>query len=176
VEITYRRLSSFYRREFNRLVNPLGLVSKEGVWHLVCTAAGEPQARIRVFAVAELVDVRPVEQPCLRPPGFNLQNTWHAWCDRMRVERNHYLVTARVAPELQADLALYLGDCLADAANPAASTGDDWLPVVLHFDSLEGARTKLLGLGAGVEVVTPAALRRSLVDFAQQVIQRYSRH
>ncbi len=34
--ITYRRLSSFYRREFERLVAPYGLVAKEGEWYLVC--------------------------------------------------------------------------------------------------------------------------------------------
>lgn len=41
--ITYRRQSSFYRRQFDRLVDPYGLVAKEGEWHLVC-AASEEQA------------------------------------------------------------------------------------------------------------------------------------
>ena len=40
----------------------------------------------------------------------------------------------------------------------------------------EEARTKLLALGAGVEVETPAVLRLSMLDYAQQVVQLYSRH
>jgi predicted DNA-binding transcriptional regulator YafY len=64
-----------------------------------------------------------------------------------------------------------------EECSPAVAAADaTWLPRTLQFDSLEEARTKLLGLGAGVEVMTPVALRRSLLDYAQQVVNRYSRH
>ena len=58
VWITYRRLSSFYRRQFERLVAPYGLVAKEGEWYLVCAGSTEAGDRIRVHKVADLVDVR----------------------------------------------------------------------------------------------------------------------
>ncbi|MGZ9223435.1 MAG: WCX domain-containing protein [Anaerolineales bacterium] len=35
------------------------------------------------------------------------------------------------------------------------------------------ARTRLLGLGRAVEVLEPEALRRSLVDFAEQIVGFY---
>jgi predicted DNA-binding transcriptional regulator YafY len=90
----------------------------------------------------------------------------------------------RVSPQMHVDLPLYLGEHVADKldqdweeCSPAVAAADaTWLPRTLQFDSLEEARTKLLGLGAGVEVMTPVALRRSLLDYAQQVVNRYSRH
>ena len=121
--------------------------------------------------------------PSRRPAEFDLEDTWRAWCDHIRQDRGRYVVTTHVSPQMYADLPLYLGEHIVegqdgpwgeDAQNAAAETA--WRPVTLSFDSLEEARTKLLGLGAGVEVMTPVALRRSLLDYAQQVVIRYSRH
>jgi predicted DNA-binding transcriptional regulator YafY len=133
--------------------------------------------------VAELVAVRTTDEPFARPAGFDLQQAWHTWCERIRQDQGRYTVLARVSPQMHVDLPLVLGEHLSskqngDAEEPAPTAGPevDWVPVTLHFDSLEEARTKLLGLGAGVEVMTPVALRRSLLDYAQQVVKRYSRH
>ena len=181
--ITYRRLSSFYRRQFERLVAPYGLVAKEGEWYLVGVSSAEGGDRLRVFKVAELVEVRSTGETFTRPAGFDLEDAWRTWCDHIREERGRYVVTAQVSPQMYVDLPLYLSEHLEEgqdqpwgesAQNTAAETA--WRPVMLHFDSLEEARTKLLGLGAGIEVMTPIALRRSLLDYAQQVVKRYSRH
>ncbi len=193
--ITYRRQSSFYRRQFDRLVDPYGLVAKEGEWHLVCAASEETGDRLRVFKVDELVAVRATDDPFTRPRDFNLERSWRTWCEHIRQDRGRYTVVARVSPQMHVDLPLYLGKHLERSqdhpwaewsedrtvATESAETepdtkGADWMTVILHFDTLEGARTKLLGLGAGIEVVTPVALRRSLLDYAQQVVNRYSRH
>jgi predicted DNA-binding transcriptional regulator YafY len=183
VWIRYQRVSSFYRRSFERRVDTLGLVAKEGEWHLVCTAAAAQEGgddRLRVYKVRELIEVRPCGETFVRPRGFDLPTAWRTWCAQAREANGHYLVQARVSPQMLVELPLYLGEhwdgIVREEATPTASSGDDWLSVVLHFDTFEGARTKLLGLGAGIEVVTPAALRRSLLDFAEQVIRRYSRH
>ena len=45
----------------------------------------------------------------------------------------------------------------------------------LPFESFVAARTRLLGLGRAVEVLEPEALRRSLIDFAAQVMDFYGR-
>jgi hypothetical protein len=43
----------------------------------------------------------------------------------------------------------------------------------LPFDSLIAARTRLLGLGRAVEVLEPESLRKSLIDFAEQIVAFY---
>ena len=180
--ITYRRQSSFYRRQFKRLVAPYGLVAKEGQWYLVCAGSAEEGDRIRVYKVAELLDVRGTADTFTRPAEFDLEPAWRAWCEHIRLDRGHYVVTAQVSPQMYLDLPLYLGEHLAEGHDQhweegwQAASAANWQSVTLHFDSFEEARTKLLGLGAGVEVMTPVALRRSLLDYAQQVVIRYSRH
>ena len=43
----------------------------------------------------------------------------------------------------------------------------------LPFESFIVARSHLLGLGRAVEVLEPETLRRSLVDFAEQIVGFY---
>ena len=50
---------------------------------------------------------------------------------------------------------------------------DGWVTLDLPFDSFVTARTRLLGLGRAVEVLEPASLRRSLIDFAEQIVGFY---
>ena len=41
--------------------------------------------------------------------------------------------------------------------------------------TLEGARVRLLAWGRGVDVLDPSALRRSVLDTAEQIVALYSR-
>ena len=45
----------------------------------------------------------------------------------------------------------------------------------LPFESLENARNRILGFGRSMEVVGPAALRKSIVDYAEQTLSVYQR-
>ena len=57
---------------------------------------------------------------------------------------------------------------------PAAPTEDGgWITVELTFRSLDAARAALLSLGRAVEVVRPEPLRRSLLDYAEQIVALY---
>ena len=43
----------------------------------------------------------------------------------------------------------------------------------LLFDSFVTARTRLLSLGRSVELLTPEPLRKSLINFAEQIVKFY---
>jgi predicted DNA-binding transcriptional regulator YafY len=43
----------------------------------------------------------------------------------------------------------------------------------LAFESFVAARTRLLGLGRAVEVLEPESLKKSLIDFAEQIVMFY---
>ena len=47
---------------------------------------------------------------------------------------------------------------------------DELMPMTLHFDTFEIARTLILGWGNSVEVLTPQALRLSTVDYSRQIL------
>jgi len=52
-------------------------------------------------------------------------------------------------------------------------TREDWTLVQIDFDHFMQARTQLSGWGAAIQVLTPEALRLSIIDYAKQTIQIY---
>ena len=56
---------------------------------------------------------------------------------------------------------------------PAGAPISGWVTLELPFESFVAARSRLLGLGRAVEVLEPETLRRSLIDFAEQIVWFY---
>ncbi len=168
--LVYRVYYGAYDHMFERLVDPYGLVCKAGVWHLVCAAGG----RLRVHDLSRLASVRITDDSFDRPADFDLQRFWNAWCSKREGRRPRYEVALRVSPALLPELQLYFGD---RAREQIVETGpfDDrgWALLTIQFDSLHHARARVLGLGAAVEVLEPQPLRRSVVDYAGQIVSLY---
>jgi predicted DNA-binding transcriptional regulator YafY len=162
-----------------RLVDPLGLVTLVGDWHLVCRAGG----RLRVVRVSSLVDARLTGEAFERPAGFDLAVFWAAWRAEREGDRTRYAAAVRFSPELAPWLPQIFGSSIQaqiDAAACDEADGDEtardragWITLTLSFDSLETARSRLLALGAAVEVLAPLPLRLSLADYAAQVVALY---
>lgn len=160
-----------YLVELERLVDPYGLVAKVGVWYLVCAA----NDRLHVHRVSDLTDVCLLDETFNRPVGFDLASMWREWCAGREKSRVSYPVTLRVAPGFIRHLPFYLGDEVREnlaQAGPPDPQG--WITMVFHFNSLESARERLLNFGRSVEVLAPIPLRKSLLDYAQQIVTLYS--
>src|ERR1044071_3389822 len=56
-----------------RLVDPLGLVAKGGVWYLVARAS---DGEVRSYRVSRVSGARVSEEACERPEGFDLAAVW----------------------------------------------------------------------------------------------------
>jgi predicted DNA-binding transcriptional regulator YafY len=85
-----------------------------------------------------------------------------------------YVVQVRLAPQVTPLVRQLFGEStwsrLAQAAPPDL---DGWQRVELCFASLEAARSQLLPLGGGVEVLEPWALRMSMMDYGEQIVKVY---
>jgi predicted DNA-binding transcriptional regulator YafY len=169
LQVSYHALPGV---EIEQQVDPYGLVAKGGAWYLVYAW----KKRLRARRVAGLLDARLAEDRFERPPDFDLEAFWKSWCAEREESRSLYRVQARVAPGFIPWLTFYLGEqgrtALA-AAGPADSAG--WISLELRFESLEAARERLLGFGAGVRVLAPEALRLSIQDYAAQICGLYAR-
>ena len=60
------------RQDVDRVLEPLGLVLKAGVWYLVANADGQP----RTYRVSRVVRVTPLEEAFERPDAFDLAAFW----------------------------------------------------------------------------------------------------
>lgn len=156
--------------EIQREVAPYGLVAKAGAWYLVFSGGGS----VRVQPVAELLGVRPTTAPFERPDDFDLAAFWQAWCARHAASQFGYEVRVRVAPTALPLLNLYLGASAQQSAVQHPPEAEGWVSMTLYFNSVEVARSRLLGLGRAVEVIAPEPLRLSLIDHARQIVAFYA--
>lgn len=161
---------TFFGGEIDLVVEPLGLVAKASDWHMVALRVGRPH----VYRVADLSQAEVLPDRFERPDDFDLVEFWSAYCAQVESERGLYAVNVRVAPALIPEFGYHFGDqagsALAQAEPPDA---DGWRVVRLWFANEIQARSKILSLGGAAKVLEPLPLRRSVADFATQILGLY---
>ncbi|MFZ2444413.1 MAG: WYL domain-containing protein, partial [Ilumatobacteraceae bacterium] len=135
------------------------------VWYLVAdTAAGRRSFRVDRIAAASLTG-----RPATRPADFDLGEAWALIADQVEQLRAPVVVHAIVLPRLVTILAfvfggrLTVGDTLADGR----------VEVEIRGHSLESLAGELGGFGAGVEVLSPVEVRRSLARVGCELTALY---
>lgn len=170
-----RRLRLRYRPlfavEIEQVVDPLGLVAKAGIWYLVCAR----NEQTRVHRVSDLLDAQETEEQSLRPAGFDLASFWQEWCARYEGNQVAYCVQVRVSSDLIPHLPPYFGERIRHQLAQAGPPDEEGRVLLnLRFESLDEARSRLLAFGRAIEVLTPRELRRSMIDYAEQILELYS--
>jgi predicted DNA-binding transcriptional regulator YafY len=161
----------FFNTYFEQEAEPYGLVAKANIWYLVYGRGGTPH----VTRVSQIAEAELLPDVFERPPGFQLEAFWERWC-REYESQPPFCARVRVAPEALPMLAEYVGDrARSRISSEYTPDADGWVTLDLPFESFVAARSRLLGLGRAVEVLEPAALRRSLVDFAEQIVSFYKK-
>jgi predicted DNA-binding transcriptional regulator YafY len=148
----------------DRLVDPLGLVAKAGIWYLV---AREDKG-YRTFRAERIAGAQVLAERFTRPPDFDLDAHWRGSIasleDRAATQVTFDVVLAmrpeaveRHAPYLQMEM---LGQDGADAL------------VRLRFPMRELAIYHVLALGADVRIVEPYGFADAIVACARAAIAR----
>jgi predicted DNA-binding transcriptional regulator YafY len=169
-----RRASITYRRGDGtaagpRLVGPLGIVNKAGVWYLVARSAS---GRTTVFRVGRIGAAHVLDEPADRPDGFDLVAWWDAWSAEFASTRPRVDVTVRASSGAIQVLPEILGDAVLPAiaaAGPADAEG--WRSLTLTFEHEAAAAHRLAGFGDLIEVLTPPAVREHLIATARATLR-----
>jgi len=164
LNITYR---SDFGTDVELVIAPYGLVAKASVWYLV----GAREDHLRVLRVSRVQRASLGGERFEHPSAFDLPSFWKSWCDEFESSRPQIPVTLRVSPTLAKILAENRPETLMA---PPKTEPDGWQTLTLNFESIESARTRILGYGGAAEVLEPLALRRSVQDFARQTLTRYT--
>ena len=166
LELDYR---SRERRRLQRIViNPLGLVVREGIVYLAATAWGYKD--IRHYVLHRMRRPELLDAPAKRPPGFRLSR--HIQEDL----RFSYPVNPgklRLRALLDSGTAIHLTESQLAADQRVAETDDGRVLVEATVPDTADLRWWLLSFGSAVEVLEPAALREEFKQQAQSMRDLY---
>jgi len=152
-----------------RVVGPLGLVNKAGIWYLV---AEEKNAR--VYRAGRVSAARVLPEPFERPADFELASFWARWSADFEASRPRLQVRLSVSPEALAAFGEVFGTAARPALEAAGPPGQDSRRVLtLSFEHERAAVHRLAGFGDQVEVLDPPSVRTVLLATAREILGRY---
>jgi predicted DNA-binding transcriptional regulator YafY len=154
--------------EMEQIVEPYGLVAKAGVWYLVYSVHGS----WRTSRVDSLLEATPYEEAFKRVPDFDLAGFWEEWRTRQEESLTSFSAVVLTTEEFLPVLKMHFGN--AEPIEPSPEEYRGRIAVKLQFQSIEAARDRILGLGGIIEVLEPRALQRSVLDYAEQIVNLYS--
>lgn len=148
-----------------RVIDPLGMVSKAGVWYLVARSKEE----LRTFRVERIAHVEELEEHFERPEEFDLERYWREsilrFAESSRSEE--IAVTLSVAAGAIDRIQSYW------PVEVLEMNGPEWLVRIL-FPGQEIAVFQAVAWADIARIVEPAALRDAATARARQVLERYA--
>jgi predicted DNA-binding transcriptional regulator YafY len=171
-----RRLRMHYRRGSDdemveRVVDPLGVVLKGGIWYMVARAENGN----RTYRVSRIQDLEILDEKFERPEDFELAAYWDASVAAYQDSLPSFQAVLRVRNMDAERLGGVIGLPAARAALEAAGDPDaeGWRTVEVRLEDIWRAEPAILTLGSDAEVLEPAELRARLVTTARGLAQVY---
>ena len=149
-------------------VHPLALVAKDGVLYLVATIGDYEDPR--QLALHRMASAAPLDAPARASSAFSLREYVDEDGFAYRVSSEELELTALFDP----GAARHLLERKLSPNQKACVAGDGRVRVEAKVADTQELRWWLLGFGAQVEVVKPAALRREMSEIAGSMAQRYA--
>jgi predicted DNA-binding transcriptional regulator YafY len=149
-----------------RVVHPLGLVSKGTTWYLVAdTDAGR-----RTFRVWRVQSVELLDEPAVRPADFDLQDAWEEIVATIDDRRRVQLVSALVDADVVRWVRLLLGTRVT-----IGDAGDDGrVQVEIGFpENHDDPARELCGFAGALEVLEPPDVRRRMAEIGAALVARH---
>jgi predicted DNA-binding transcriptional regulator YafY len=153
-----------------RVLEPIGLVLKGGVWY----AVAHTDDSIRTYRVSRILEASVLESRFTRDPDFDLASHWAESTAAYEQSAGRVTATLRVDPRHLVLVHDVLGSAVVETAEwLTESDPDGWqrLRVTLTWPSEVPRR--LLALGDAAEVIEPFELRASVAEAARAVVLRY---
>lgn len=147
-----------------RVIEPLGLVSKAGIWYLI---AREPQGELRTFRAERVVSIEELPERFERPADFDLERYWRSSQTAMERPVEWYEAVVQVQNDAL-EMVMSFWDC------EIVETSETAKALRVRFSSQREAVARVAGWGAGVRVVHPAELRDGVIEYARELLRAYS--
>jgi predicted DNA-binding transcriptional regulator YafY len=169
-----RRVQMDYEREdkkVTRVVEPLGIVLKAGVWYFVATT----KAQIRTYRVSRVTALEVLDEGFERPADFELATYWSESSAAFERDLPRAVLTIRIRADRLDRLAAAVGErAVADAERLGDPDPGGWQTLRLRLDWPNEVPGHVLSLGRDVEVLEPAETRARVMALAHDIVERYT--
>ncbi len=165
VRLTY---TNAMRERSVRLVDPWGLVDKDGVWYLI---AGTERGQ-RTFRVDRVVEAEPTDEAAERPGDFALDRAWQQVVGEVEQRRSRTWATVLIETRFVAILRDHFGrhcDTEAELDNGRSR-------VRIAAPTPRDIARNLAGWGSLVEVLEPASVQSELARIGNELAEHYIEH
>ncbi len=155
--------------QYSKVIEPYSLVNKIGHWFLISRV----DRNFQVFDISRIVDCSIMDDVFERDMEFNLQAFWQEWRAQYEQEWYGYPVRLRISEKA---LKFFTERFQHEFAvlNDRDISKCDWREMIVQFANFTEARKEILAVGGAVEVLSPLALRLTIIDYAEQIINVYS--
>jgi predicted DNA-binding transcriptional regulator YafY len=154
-----------------RVLDPLGLVLKAGVWYLVGRSAEETH----VYRFSRISALETSDETFVLPPGFDLAAFWARARDEFESTRPRVDVTVRLDRAALPALRRAVDWSVRPAVGRGRRVDGDYrVELVLPFERLDYAYADLIKLAGAVEVVAPPELRERFSAAGLSLMTTYS--
>lgn len=162
-----------WERVGERIVEPLGLVLKSGVWYMVARSA-RAGAEARIHRVAAIHWLELLGEAFTPPPRFDLPAWWAESTARFEADLYHGTARLRVTEAGLNRLCKFNSRvAVAALANAEPCEREDWIETEVPIESVDHAAREMLRLGDQGEVLAPPELRVQLAAALRQAAARY---
>ena len=166
VHVTYQPVEG---SSGERLLEAYALVAKANIWYLV---GRKPGGELRNFRASRFESAILSDDSFVRDPDLDLPAYWKESCERYeQISMNRappYPTLLRVHPKAFWYFPGYMNGRYEKIGTPDA---EGWIMVRAVFDSIDHARTQVLGFGTHAEAIEPPELAQTVIETAEAIVQ-----
>lgn len=162
VHITYSRGDDLKER----LISPLGLVAKRGVWY----AAAESDGELRTYRVSRITRAEITDETFVRPEGFDLARYWEDSMASFQAALPRYPAQLQLR---ETSLKRLRGERYVTILNMQPAASPQWISVEAEFNTADSACSIILSLGPGAIVTAPQELLTSVKSALRETASLY---
>jgi len=160
-----------WTRISDRVLEPLGVVLKGGIWYVVARTEGN----IRTFRLSNILALVATGESFERPDGFDLPAYWVA--STAQFEKDVYAGMARVRASEKGRQRLKNISATVKAAVEHARLEPDaegWATLSIPIEEVGWASREMIRIGAEIEVLEPPDLRSRMAEETRKMAGFYA--
>jgi predicted DNA-binding transcriptional regulator YafY len=153
-----------------RVIGPLGLVLKGGIWYVVAVVDGQ----IRTYRASRVVTATVQGEPVERPADFDLAAYWAESSAAYERETPRVVVDVRVREDQAWRINQVFGRGTVAASERIEESGHPGtIRLLMRLGYPDEAPGMLLAVGPNLEVIGPPEVRDKVVMLATRIADRY---